>query len=89
MQQKVFRAYVDSGHGWIAVKRSLLSELGILDKITPYSYQNGGTVYLEEDCDAATFVAAYEKKYGEKPAFTEKYSHTSHVRYYPNFKLEG
>lgn len=47
--------YTDDGHGWGAVKRSLLVEYGILNKITWYSYQRGDTVYLEEDCDLPTF----------------------------------
>lgn len=42
----------DSGHGWYAVKRKVLEQLGLLNKITSYSYQRGKTVYLEEDCDA-------------------------------------
>lgn len=50
--------YSDPGHGWLAVKRTLLNELGIADKVTDYSYQKGGTVYLEEDCDAALFINA-------------------------------
>lgn len=47
--------YSDPGHGWLAVKRSMLQQLNIEDKITPYSYQRGATVYLEEDCDYSTF----------------------------------
>lgn len=50
--------YEDAGHGWLAVKRTELIALGILDQITGYSYQRGGTVYLEEDCDAATYINA-------------------------------
>lgn len=48
--------YSDPGHGWGAVKRTLLEQYGILDKISLYSYQKGGTVYLEEDCDMATLI---------------------------------
>lgn len=47
-----FKHYSDPGHGWVAVKRKLIVELGLLNAISPYSYQKGGTVYLEEDCDA-------------------------------------
>ena len=43
--------FIDPGHSWLAVKRKLLSELGILDKVSSFSYQKGNTVYLEEDCD--------------------------------------
>ena len=50
----------DPGHGWLSVKRSDLRELGIAYDITPYSYQNGDRVYLEEDCDANKFLVAAE-----------------------------
>ena len=50
--------YQDPGHGWVAVKREWLHALKIEDRITPYSYQRGQTVYLEEDCDMAQFHVA-------------------------------
>ena len=58
---------VDAGHAWLAVKTKELVELNIADKITDFSYIKGATVYLEEDCDAATFIQAYEAKHGVKP----------------------
>ena len=54
--------FQDGGHGWFAVKRSLLKELDLMTKISSCSYQKGETVYLEEDCDAALFFDAYAKK---------------------------
>lgn len=57
-----FKFYEDPGHGWLAVKRSLLVELGIEQHISPFSYQKGKTVYLEEDCDANRFVKAMETR---------------------------
>lgn len=53
MNQKTFSAifYSDPGHGWAKVKRSVLQNLGIEEKISEYSYQNGDNVFLEEDCD--------------------------------------
>lgn len=50
--------YSDNGHGWAAVERSTLTDLGIADKISSASYQRGEIVYLEEDADLSTFVAA-------------------------------
>jgi hypothetical protein len=85
MKQYVF--HVDAGHGWIAVKRKELERLGILNKITNYSYQRGGTVYLEEDCDATTFFNAKEKA-GEgltKEQIRESYQDRSPVRSYAYF----
>ena len=83
---KPFKCYNDSGHGWVAVKRQLLSELNILDKITQFSYQKGQTVYLEEDQDATTFIGAYVAKYGEKPTYISKYTNkSSPIRSYDHF----
>lgn len=52
----------DPGHGWVGVRLSELRELGIVAKITPYSYIDRSTpdplVWLEEDCDLSTFVRA-------------------------------
>ena len=59
---KTFKFYADAGHGWLAVKRPLLADMGLLDKISSYSYQRGGTVYLEEDADASLFVEAYGRQ---------------------------
>lgn len=55
---KVYRFYSDPGHAWLAVKIAKLESLGIIDKITNFSYIRGKTAYLEEDCDLSTFVAA-------------------------------
>lgn len=48
----------DPGHGWLVVPLELLDRLGLLDRITSYSYIRGGNAYLEEDCDCSTFLAA-------------------------------
>jgi hypothetical protein len=45
--------YSDPGHAWGKVKRQVLNNLGIADKVSPYSYQLRDNVYLEEDCDLA------------------------------------
>ena len=54
--------YHDPGHGWVAVKRSLLIESGLENQISGFSYQKGQTVYLEEDSDAYKFVKTMEAK---------------------------
>ena len=43
--------YSDPAHAWGKVKRQVLINLGIADKISHYSYQYKDNVYLEEDCD--------------------------------------
>lgn len=48
----------DPGHGWIEVPRAVVDALGIAAKVSACSYQAGDLCFLEEDCDAALFVAA-------------------------------
>src|SRR6056300_1327102 len=58
---------VDAGHEWLAVKKQELEDLGIANDISTYSYQKGGTAYLESDCDAARFIDAYKARHGVEP----------------------
>jgi len=58
---------VDAGHAWLAVKMNELVNLNIAHTISSYSYMKGGTVYLEEDCDAPRFIDAYTAKFGVAP----------------------
>lgn len=84
--QKVFQFYADPGHGWMAVKKQLLNELGIAANITPYSYQRGDTAYLEEDCDLDLFFEAFIKKTGEKPVLKQHHGdRRSKIRSYESY----
>jgi hypothetical protein len=85
---ETFTFYADPGHGWLEVPRELLDGLGIADKITRYSYQRMGKVFLEEDCDFATFALAMNNA-GRK--FTTLETHTngdSFVRSLPSYRAE-
>lgn len=46
----------DPGHGWVAAYASHVRALGVTP--TSYSYQDGATVWLEEDCDAPAYLHA-------------------------------
>ena len=82
----VIKFYSDPGHGWGAVKRKLLTDLGIADKISTYSYQKGETVYLEEDCDLGVLIGALKAK-GNTIEFKEKHTdNRSPIRSYDCFK---
>lgn len=50
--------YSDPAHGWCAVKLHVLKDLGIVERISPYSYIRGKTAYLEEDMDYSTLIQA-------------------------------
>lgn len=77
--------YSDSGHGWLAVKRSILADWAIDGLISTYSYQRGGTVYLEEDCDCSHFVNAARAK-GIELSIVEKYTDgRSPIRSYDHY----
>lgn len=61
MRAKAWTFYTDPGHGWLKVSKKDLAAAGVASKITPYSYQRGEHVYLEEDCDMETFLSAVNK----------------------------
>jgi len=78
--------FQDPGHGWIGVKRSLVQELGIEDKISSCSYQRGQSVYLEEDCDASLLIEALKAK-GIEFELVSKHTDKRHpIRSYESFK---
>lgn len=72
--EKMLRPYliVDTpAHSWLRVPFSELEDLGIRDKITAYSYEDGLYAYLEEDCDMVTFIEAKQRKHGVAYDFEE------------------
>lgn len=76
--------HYDFGHGWLAVKRKLLEEWGLLGKITPYSYQRGQTVYLEEDEDMTTFCDEAKRR-GVELEWRNSYQYHTPIRFYDGF----
>jgi len=85
--KETFTYYTDAGHGWLAAKRKFLQELGIESQISYCSFQRGGTVYLEKDCDMPLFLNAYEAKFGHKPEYTEKYNPNTSIRNCAHFQV--
>lgn len=58
-KSKTFDVYSDPGHAWVKVHKTFLVKL--IGKFwrqtfTPFSYERGEWVYLEEDADASRFV---------------------------------
>ena len=79
--------YHDPGHSWAKVPRKTLHDLNIAHRITPFSYQRGEHVYLEEDCDLATFLHAYREQRGGIPPFRESYTNRqSKIRSYNHYR---
>ena len=56
------KVFADPGHAWARFPKSRLVKLGIADKITPYSYQNGANAFLEEDYDLGILVQALQDR---------------------------
>lgn len=77
--------YSDPGHAWAKVRRSVLINLGIADKVSSYSYQRGEYAFLEEDCDLSLLAQALDK-HGTKLRFIEKNTNKqSRIRSYERY----
>ena len=74
---QVIKHYSDPSHGWFGVKRQVLVNFGLMDKVSKYSYQRGQTVYLEEDCDATLYLDALRER-GIQFSIVEKHTNKSH-----------
>ena len=86
-KEKPYIWHTDAGHGWMEVPLSEIKDLGI--DVTEYSYKSGDKAFLEEDKDMGTFIEAYEKKYGQKPEWVEKYDGSnSPIREMERFKKQ-
>jgi hypothetical protein len=77
----------DGGHGWYSVKRSKLESMGVLSKVSGFSYQRGDSVYLEEDCDAGLFFNNLTEEEKQSIKIIDSYKHRSPVRSYERFSL--
>lgn len=78
--------YSDAGHAWGKVRRDVLVNLGIADKITRYSYQRGDYAYLEEDCDLTTLCMALNER-DTRVKFVEKHTNRdSRIRSYERYE---
>lgn len=78
--------YSDPSHGWGKVRRDVLVNLGIADKISRYSYQRGDYAYLEEDCDLTTLCMALNER-DTRVKFVEKRSNRdSKIRSYERYE---
>lgn len=81
----MYKFISDPGHGWLEVTRAELEALGLIEKISRYSYQRGALVYLEEDCDAPLFVEAKEAR-GEPLEVRDEHQENTFIRNLPNFQ---
>ena len=85
--KKSFRFISDPGHGWLEVPRVQLEALSLAEKVSPFSYQHDGKVYLEEDCDMALFTEALKSR-GVEFQIQEVYEKDTPIRGYAQFRDE-
>lgn len=79
------KVFADPGHAWARFPKARLVKLGIADKITAYSYQNGTNAFLEEDCDLGTLIGAL-KAQGYEIKFSESHTNKqSKIRGYSSY----
>lgn len=69
-QNATFKFYETAGHGYLLVPKELILDFGLEYHISPFSFETmidkKKWVYLEEDCDASTFLQAYKAYYGKE-----------------------
>jgi hypothetical protein len=84
-EKTTFTFHSDPSHGWLEVDWTDLKRLGLNPTdFSRYSYRNGNTFYLEEDCDAPKFIAAYETKHGRNSfRFEEPFEESHFIRNLP------
>lgn len=73
MKTQTFLVYADPGHAWAKVSKTFLARIigpHWRSVFTPFSYERGAYVYLEEDVDAGRLVN-WCKANGITPVFKE------------------
>lgn len=57
LHNKRFNLHFDAGHAWLKVSKETLALMDLKQRdFSSYSYQDDGSLYLEEDLDAGVFV---------------------------------
>lgn len=86
MKEIKINIFADPGHAWARFPKARLVKLGIADKISTYSYENGANAFLEEDCDLSTLITALSQK-GYTIKFVETHTNKrSKIRGYNTYK---
>ena len=88
MTKKIaIKVFADPGHAWARFPKARLVKLGIADKISCYSYQNGTNAFLEEDCDLSVLITALKEK-GYEIKFNESHTNRqSKIRSYNTYRI--
>lgn len=77
--------FEDPGHAWVRFSKKRLAELGIADKITSFSYQNGNNAFLEEDYDLSILANALRERGYEIKYNTNRTNRSSKIRNFDRY----
>lgn len=77
--------FEDPGHAWVRFSKKRLAELGIADKITSFSYQNGNNAFLEEDYDLSILANALRERGYEIKYNTNRTDRSSKIRNFDRY----
>lgn len=80
------QSFSDPGHGWVRFPKSRLTKLGIADKISAFSYQNGAMAFLEEDCDLTVLITALRQRGYEVKIKGGSSNRLSKIRNYAQYR---
>jgi len=83
-----FKYHHDESHGWLEVDQEALMALGIVEKISEYSYMNGSKIYLEEDVDMPLFLDEVRSQYNLEPQLLHDRVEVSTIRDYLNYSYK-
>ena len=78
--------FEDPGHAWVRFSKKRLAELGIADKISAYSYQNGNNAFLEEDLDLSTLAKALRERGYEITYKSNRTDRSSKIRNFDRYQ---
>jgi hypothetical protein len=86
-KQFTVTVYSDPSHAWAKVKRSVLTNLKIADKVSSFSYQRGDYAYLEEDADFPLLIAALQQHNTRIKCVEKHTDKESRVRSYERYSV--
>ena len=83
------QSFSDPGHGWVRFPKARLVKLGIADRISPFSYQNGANAFLEEDCDLGLLITALRDRGYDVKFKGGSSNRQSKIRGYARYSAQG
>jgi hypothetical protein len=83
---RLITVHADPGHAWYEAPRTEIDRLNLANKVSGYSYEHAGIVYLEEDCDAPLYLLALQAEGTKFRPCVQHVDHDSAIRCLPRFR---